>query len=57
MPKPKKERGRPVSNVLPPRIDAPAEEIADVVMRAKPKQSWRYMEEAEERRKQRLANS
>ena len=51
MPRRKKERGRPIENVLPPRIDAMAEEIADVVMRAKPKQSWLYMEEAEKRRK------
>lgn len=35
MARPKKERGRPVRG-YPPRIDATAEEIAQVFMRAKP---------------------
>ena len=35
MAKPKKERGRPARG-YPPRIDATAEEIAQVFMRAKP---------------------
>ena len=35
MARPKKERGRPARG-LPPRIDATAEEIAQVFMRAKP---------------------
>ena len=29
----------------PERIDASPEEIADVVLRAKPKQTWRFEEE------------
>ena len=35
-PKSKKKRGRPVKHPLPERIDATPEEVADVVMRAKP---------------------
>ena len=43
MPK-KKERGRPVEKTMPERIDAPAEKIAEVVLQAKPKKNWRYLE-------------
>ena len=43
----KKTRGRPVKYPMPERIDATPEEIADVVLRAKPKEVWRYEQEAE----------
>lgn len=39
MPRKKKERGRP-SRPYPPRIDASPEEIARVVLRAKPKRKF-----------------
>ena len=44
--KPKRPRGRPVEKPYPERIDASPEEIADVVLRAKPKKVWRYEQEA-----------
>ena len=42
MPRQKKPRGRPVIYVRPERIDVSPEEIAEVVLRAKPKQEWRF---------------
>ena len=45
MPKSKKPRGRPPKYPMPERIDATPEQIADVVMRAKPKEVWRYEQE------------
>ncbi len=42
MPKVKKQRGRPVKYPRPERIDASPEEIAEVVLRAKPKKVWRF---------------
>ena len=45
MPKQKKPRGRPPKYPMPERIDASPEEIAEVVLRAKPKETWRYEEE------------
>ena len=45
MPKPKKPKGRPLKYPMPERIDASPEEIAEVVLRAKPKETWRYEEE------------
>ena len=33
MPRPKKERGRPIENKLPPRIDATPEAIAEAFFR------------------------
>ena len=45
MPRPKKPKGRPVKYVMPERIDASPEEIAEVVLRAKPKKVWRYEKE------------
>ena len=53
MPRKKKARGRPVEYAMPERIDATPEEIADVVLRAKPPRTWRYMEEAERKRLER----
>jgi hypothetical protein len=29
---------------MPERIDAPAEKIAEVVLQAKPKENWKYLE-------------
>ena len=42
----KRPRGRPVKHEIPERIDASPEEIAEVVLRAKPKKTWRYEQEA-----------
>ena len=44
MPKTKKQRGRPVKYPRPERIDASPEEIAEVVLRAKPRKVWRFEE-------------
>lgn len=41
----RKRRGRPPVHTMPDRIDASPEEIAEVVLRAKPKESWRFLEE------------
>ena len=41
----KKKRGRPVKYELPEPIDASPEEVADVVMRAKPPKEWKYLNE------------
>ena len=40
----KRGPGRPPEYTMPPRIDAPPDEIARVVLQAKPKKRWRYME-------------
>lgn len=45
MPRPKKERGRPDKYPHPEPIDASPETIAEVVLRAKPKEMWRYEQE------------
>ena len=37
MPRPKKERGRPMERHYPPRIEASAEEIAQVFMKTPPR--------------------
>ena len=44
-PEPKRERGRPPTWEYPDRIDASPEEVAEVVLRAKPKKEWRFEEE------------
>ena len=41
----KKSRGRPLKYPMPERIDATPEEVAEVVLKAKPKKVWRYEEE------------
>ena len=42
----RKLRGRPAKLVMPERIDGVTpEEVADVVLKAKPKEVWRYEEE------------
>ena len=43
-------RGRPVVHEFPDRIDASPEEIAEVVLGAKPKTQWRYEEETGRKR-------
>ena len=52
MPRRKKQetRGRPSLKHWPEPIDAPPERVAEVVLRAKPKKVWRYMEEEAKRR-------
>ena len=51
MPKGRKKRGRPVTSLtMPERIDASPEQIAEVVLQAKPKKVWRYLEEAKKKR-------
>ena len=42
----KKLRGRPPKYPMPERIDASPEEIAEVVLKAMPKETWGYEEEA-----------
>ena len=42
MARPKKQRGRPPKYEMPERIDASPEEIAEMVLGAKPKETWRY---------------
>lgn len=46
MPRPKKARGRPVKYPLPEPIDATPEEVARVVLKAKPKKVWRFEQES-----------
>ena len=46
----RKRRGRPPVLKMPEPINASPEEIAEVVLRAKPKKAWRFEEEAEESR-------
>ena len=42
----KKKRGRPPVLTMPEPIDASPEEVARVVLQAKPKTVWRFEEEA-----------
>ena len=44
-----KPRGRPPQHTMPEPIDAPPERVAEVVLQAKPKRTWRYMEQARTR--------
>ena len=44
-----RKRGRPVKYELPEPIDASPEEVARVVLQAKPKKVWRFEEEAKAR--------
>ena len=41
-----KGRRRPPKYPMPERIDASPEQIAEVVLLAKPKETWRYEEES-----------
>lgn len=45
--KPKRPRGRPPEFVMPERIDATPEEIANAFLR-KPPKDWRYMKKHRE---------
>ena len=47
----KKPRGRPEKYPHPEPIDASPEEIAHVVLRAKPKDEWRFEKEFNRKRK------
>ena len=42
MPKPRKERGRPMKRPYPPRVDATAEEIARAVFFMPADHEWEY---------------
>ena len=42
MPRKLKERGRPVENKLPPRVDATAEELPGAMFRLPPDHKWQY---------------
>ena len=45
MPRQKKPRGRPSKLVMPTRIDGVTpEQVAETVLKAKPKKVWRYEE-------------
>ena len=46
MPKPKKPRGRPPKYELPEPLDMAPEELARIVLQAKPKTEWRFEQEA-----------
>ncbi len=46
----KTPKGRPPKYAMPERIDASPEEIAEVVLKAKPKETWRYEEETGRKR-------
>ena len=42
MPRPKKERGRPLERLYPPRIDATAEDIAKAMFAMPADHKWQY---------------
>ncbi|MDE2843528.1 MAG: hypothetical protein OXN21_09115 [Chloroflexota bacterium] len=44
----KKKRGRPAEVEMPERIDASPEEIAEVVLMAKPPKEWDYLKPQKE---------
>ena len=46
MSRPKKPKGRPVKHQLPEPLDMAPEELARIVLQAKPKETWRFEEEA-----------
>ena len=46
MPKQKKPRGRPLKYPMPETLDVDMDTLAEVVLKAKPKEVWRYEEEA-----------
>lgn len=47
----KRPRGRPPKYPLPEPIDASPEEVARVVLQAKPKAAWRFEEETGRKRR------
>ena len=55
---PKKPRGRPPEHEMPERIDASPETIAEVLLQAKPKRTWRrYQQDAVRREHRGLART
>ena len=46
MPRQKKPRGRPPKHPMPDPLDVDMDTLAEVVLKAKPKEVWRYEEEA-----------
>lgn len=52
MPRRKKQRGRPPKYPHPEPIDASPERIAEVVLRAEPKKTWRYEQENNRHRRE-----
>ena len=44
MPRPKRERGRPIKRLYPPKADATAEEIAQAIFSLPPGRKWEYTE-------------
>ena len=46
MPRTKKPRGRPPKYPMPEPLDVDMDTLAEVVLKAKPKEVWRYEEEA-----------
>ena len=58
MAKKEKRRGRPSKLEMPePILDASPEEIAEMVLKAKPPMRWKYMEEAEKAKLERERES
>ena len=43
MPKPKKERGRPLKRPYPPRVDATAEDMARAMFATPAGRDWEYL--------------
>ena len=50
MPRPKKERGRPLGRRYPPRVDATAEEMAQAMFSLPANREWAYMKSKPEYR-------
>ena len=46
MPKQKKPRGRPPKYPMPEPLDVDVDTLAEVVLKAKPKEVWRYEQES-----------
>ena len=45
MARPKKPRGRPLKYPMPETLDVDMDTLAEVVLKAKPKEVWRYEQE------------
>ena len=46
MPRPKKPRGRPPKYPMPEPLETDMDTLAEVVLKAKPKEVWRYEQES-----------
>ena len=46
MPRTKKPRGRPLKYKMPEPLDVDMDTLAEVVLKAKPKEVWRYEQES-----------